>query len=106
MTHQSFVLEVLLTGVLDVRGSGRIDGAKEKGITAGIVVGSVIALEAWFAGPISRASMNPARSLAPLVVSGNLNHLWVYLLAPLIGGSVAVFACHCVHAKPCCCPTK
>jgi aquaporin Z len=52
-------------------------GAKERGITAGIAVGSVIALEALFAGPISGASMNPARSLAPALVSQHLANLWI-----------------------------
>jgi len=65
-------------------------GAKEKGITAGIAIGSVVLLEALFAGPISGASMNPARSIAPAVVSGNLQHLWVYILAPLVGAIIAV----------------
>ena len=77
-------------------------GAKEKGITAGIAVGSVIALEAMFAGPICGASMNAARSLAPAVVSGNLEHLWIYLVAPLLGGWAAVLACRCVREKGCC----
>ena len=65
-------------------------GAREKGVTAGIAVGAVIALEALFAGPICGASMNPARSLAPAVVSGRLDHLWVYLLAPPLGALLAV----------------
>ena len=65
-------------------------GAKEKGITAGIVVGAVIALEALFAGPICGASMNPARSLAPAIVSGHLEHLWIYLVAPVLGMLVAI----------------
>ena len=56
-------------------------GAKEKGVTAGIAIGAVIALEAMFAGPICGASMNPARSLAPAIVSGHFEHLWLYLAA-------------------------
>jgi aquaporin Z len=56
-----------------------------------MAVGSVIALEALFAGPISGASMNPARSLAPAVVSLQLAHLWIYVLAPLTGAVGAVF---------------
>jgi len=69
---------------------GVSSGAKEKGITAGIAVGAVIGLEAMFAGPICGASMNPARSLAPAVVSGHFEHLWVYLTAPILGATVAV----------------
>src|SRR5438034_9033969 len=77
-------------------------GAREKGITAGIVVGSVIGLEALFAGPICGASMNPARSLAPAVVGLHLQSLWVYLLAPTIGALVGVVACRCVREPGCC----
>jgi aquaporin Z len=77
-------------------------GAKEKGITAGIAVGAVIAFEAMFAGPISGACMNPARSLAPAFVSGHLDYLWVYLSAPVLGAAVAVLMCRCVHESPCC----
>jgi aquaporin Z len=54
---------------------------------AGVAVGAVIALEALFAGPICGASMNPARSLAPAGVSGILNHLWLYLTAPVLGAA-------------------
>src|SRR5207249_1485834 len=77
-------------------------GAKERGITAGIAVGAVIALEAMFAGPICGASMNPARSLAPALVSGQLASVWIYLLAPPLGASLAVLACRCVRDEPCC----
>jgi len=62
---QSFILETLLTFLLMLTILSVSTGAKEKGITAGIAIGSVIALEAMFAGPICGASMNPARSLAP-----------------------------------------
>jgi aquaporin Z len=99
---QSFVLEVVLTAILMFVILNVSTGAKEKGITAGIAVGSVIALEALFAGPICGASMNPARSLAPAVVSGHLEHLWIYLLAPVLGSQLAVPACRCVQAEGCC----
>jgi aquaporin Z len=81
-------------------------GAKEKGITAGIAVGAVIALEAMFAGPICGASMNPARSIAPAVVSGHLEHLWVYLAGPVLGAWLAVPACCGVREPGCCCSPK
>jgi aquaporin NIP len=57
---------------------------------AGIAIGGVIALEALFAGPVTGASMNPARSLAPAVVSGHLASVWVYLTAPPLGAALAV----------------
>ena len=99
---QSFVLEVLLTLILMFVVLCVSTGAKEKGITAGIAVGSVIGLEALFAGPVSGASMNPARSLAPAVVSGHLEHLWLYVVAPIVGAAAAVPLCRCVHDAPCC----
>ncbi len=99
---QSFILEFILTAVLMVVILSVSSGAKEKGITAGIVVGSVIGLEAMFAGPICGASMNPVRSLAPAVVSGRLEHLWVYLVAPTLGALSATLICRCVREEGCC----
>jgi aquaporin NIP len=87
---QSFALELILTLILMVVILCVSTGPKEAGIMAGIAVGGVIALEAMFAGPISGASMNPARSLAPALVSLHLHHLWLYLLAPTIGALLAV----------------
>jgi aquaporin Z len=104
--QQSFFLEIILTALLMLVILSVSTGAKEKGITAGIAVGSVIALEAMFAGPISGASMNPARSLAPALVSGNLQHLWVYLAAPTLGALMATLLCHCVREDGCCCRPK
>jgi aquaporin Z len=89
---QSFVLEFILTALLMFVILNVSTGAKEKGITAGIVIGGVIGLEAMFAGPICGASMNPARSLAPALLSGNLQTLWIYLLAPTAGAVAGVFA--------------
>jgi len=88
---QSFILELILTAVLMFVILGVSTGAREKGITAGIAIGSVIALEAMFAGPICGASMNPARSLGPAVVSLHLQSLWIYLLAPTNQSSSRLF---------------
>jgi aquaporin Z len=76
-------------------------GAKEKGITADIAKGGVIALEALFAGPMSGASMNPARSLGPALVSGHLYAVWVYMVAPTLGAGVAVLTCRCIREPSC-----
>jgi len=101
---QSFALELLMTCLLMFVILSVSTGAKEKGITAGIAVGAVIALEALFGGPISGASMNPARSLAPALVSGHLGDVWIYLLATPIGAGLSVLACRCVQEQGCCCP--
>lgn len=99
---QSFVLEIVLTAVLMLTILSVSTGAKEKGITAGLAIGSVIALEAMFAGPICGASMNPARSLAPALVAGHLEHLWIYLTAPVIGALAAVPLCILTRGADCC----
>ena len=99
---QSFVLELILTLILMFVILNVSTGAKEKGITAGIAVGAIIGLEAMFAGPICGASMNPARSLAPAVVGGHVESLWLYLVAPIIGTIMAVPAC-CSFREPGCC---
>jgi MIP family channel proteins len=98
---QSLVLEIILTALLMFVILNVSVGAKERGITAGIAVGAVIALEAFFACPISGASMNPARSFAPALVSQHLSFLWIYLLAPVAGALLAVVGCRCVR-KDCC----
>jgi aquaporin Z len=100
---QSFVLEVVLTLFLMFVILAVSTGAKEKGLMAGVAVGAVIGLEALFAGPICGASMNPARSLAPAIVSGQLDGLWIYLTAPLVGAALAIPMCRCMHESPCCC---
>ena len=87
---QSFVLEVLLTLIHKVVILCVATGAKEKGIMAGVAVGAVIAVEALFAGPVSGASMNPARSLAPALVTLQLESLWIYLAAPVLGAAGGV----------------
>lgn len=87
---QSLVLEVVLTAMLMVVILSVSRGPKEKGLLAGIAIGGVVALEALFAGPISGASMNPARSLAPALVTLNLEHAWVYVVAPMAGAIAAV----------------
>lgn len=94
---QSFVLEVILTFLLMFVVMCVSTGAKEKGIMAGAAIGAVVALEAMFAGPISGASMNPARSLAPALVSGRMAEVWIYLFAPVLGALIAVVAFHAVQ---------
>ena len=98
----AFVLELILTFFLMVVIINVSTGSKEVGMMAGIAIGSVVLLEALFAGPITNASMNPARSLAPNIVSGNIKGLWLYILAPIIGAILAVVSCKFVKHENCC----
>ncbi len=82
---QSFVLEFILMFLLMLVIMQVAHGSNEQGILAGLAIGAVVLLEAMFAGPISGASMNPVRSLAPAIVSGHVEHLWIYLTAPFLG---------------------
>jgi aquaporin NIP len=87
---QSFILELILTFILMFVIIHVAKGSKEQGMFAGLAIGFVVLLEAMFAGPICGASMNPIRSLAPAIVSGHIEHLWVYLSAPVIGALFGV----------------
>lgn len=86
---QTFVLEVILTFILMFVILCTATGSKEKGIMAGAAIGGTVGLEALFAGPITGASMNPARSLAPALVSSNMGDLWIYLVATTLGAVLA-----------------
>jgi aquaporin NIP len=87
---QSFILEIVLTFFLMLVIMNVATGGNEQGQFAGIAIGGVVGLEAMFAGPICGASMNPARSIAPALISGHLQSLWIYVLSPLIGASAAI----------------
>lgn len=91
--HQSFILEVLITCFLMYVILSVSTGAKEKGIMAGAAIGATVALAAIFGGPVSGASMNPARSIGPALVSAEIQNLWIYIAAPLLGAAIAVAAC-------------
>jgi len=99
---QSFMLELVLTFILMFVVLNVSTGAKEKGITAALAIGGVVAFEATFAGPICGASMNPARSIAPALFSGDLTHLWLYVVATTLGAVLAVYSCRLIQSKDCC----
>jgi MIP family channel proteins len=84
-TGSAWAVEFMMTTILMWVVLGVSTGAKEKSITAGLAVGATIAMEAFVAGPLTKASMNPARSLGPAVMSSHYNLLWLYLTAPLVG---------------------
>lgn len=88
---QSFVLEVVLTFFLMFVITSVATDARAAGQLAGLAIGGTVALAAIFGGPVSGASMNPARSLGPALASGELEHLWVYLTAPLLGALLGAY---------------
>ena len=99
---KAFIIEILLTYFLMLVIINVSTGSKEVGTMAGIAIGGVVLSEAMFAGPVTNASMNPARSLAPAIFSGNLQHQWLYLTAPFAGSILAVMSCKVLKSKNCC----
>ena len=96
---QTFVLEIILTFFLMFVILNVAIGSKEQGIIASIAIGATVLLEALFAGPITGASMNPIRSIAPAIVNMNLEHLWIYIVAPIIGSILAVFSWKLIYPE-------
>ena len=86
--QQSFILEIILTYLLMIV---ILFVSQNKSVNqfTGLAVGAIVLLEAMFAGPITGASMNPARSISPAIVSGNVSELWIYIIAPIIGAVLA-----------------
>lgn len=99
---KAFVLETLLAYFLMVVIINVSSGSKETGTMAGIAVGGVVLLEAMFAGPVTNASMNPARSLGPALLSGHWEHQWLYFIAPVFGALLAVLTCKATKSEDCC----
>ncbi len=89
--EQSLLLEVILTFILMFVIMAVATDTRAVGEAAAIAIGGTVA-EALFAGPISGASMNPARSLGPALASGELSSLWIYLVGPLLGAVVGALA--------------
>jgi len=87
--YQSFGFEFILTFILMLVIYGSAVHGKATKSFAGIAIGFTVGLEAMFAGPICGASMNPARSIAPALVSGNFEHLWLYIVATTLGAILA-----------------
>lgn len=88
---QSFGLEVVLTFFLMFVIMAVATDDRAIGHAAAIAIGGTVLLDAMFGGPISGASMNPARSFGPVLVSGKWQHYWIYVAGPLIGATLAAF---------------
>ena len=97
---QAFLWEAVLSFFLMFVIMAVATDARAVGEAAAIAVGGTVGLDAMFGGPITGASMNPARSLGPGVVSGDLHAIWVYLLAPIVGASLAALTYAFLRADP------
>ena len=86
----AFAMEVLLTTILMLVIMACAVGHKLTAFAAGLTIGGAVALCALFGGPLTGASMNPARSLGPALVSGELSYIWLYWAAPITGALLAV----------------
>lgn len=92
------IIEFGLTFILMFVVIGVSTGAKEETITAALAVGSTIALAAMVAGPLTKASMNPARSLGPAVIAGDVSELWLYCIGPIAGAIAGGLTAQALHA--------
>ena len=97
---QSFALEIVLTFFLMFVIIAVATDVRAVGQAAAIAIGGTVGLEAIFAGPISGASMNPARSLAPAIVSGTWDSQWLYILGPITGALIGAFIYVVIRAVP------
>lgn len=96
---QSFAMEVALSFALMFVILSVALGPKEVGLLAGVAIGGTVAFDALVGGPVSGASMNPARSLGPAVVGGEFAALWVYIAAPVAGALLAIPAFLAVRVR-------
>lgn len=98
----TFVLEAVLTFFLVFVILGVTSGPTQGRALAGLAIGGTVALGSLFGGPISGASMNPARSLGPAVAAGEWDALWLYVIGPILGGGLAVLGCRATRGAACC----
>ncbi len=96
------VLEIVITFFLMFVITAVATDSRAEGQMAGLAIGFTVALCALFAGPLTGASMNPARSLGPALVAGYFDHLWIYIAAPMIGASLGALS----YQKICCRPAE
>jgi MIP family channel proteins len=96
---QSFLWELVLTFFLMFVIVAVATDTRAVGEAAAIAVGGTVGLDAMFGGPISGASMNPARSAGPAIVSGDLHALWLYVVAPLAGAALGALTYQLVRGE-------
>lgn len=95
----AFAYEVVLTAFLMFVIMAVATDARAVGAAAAIAIGGTVGLDALFGGPVTGASMNPARSLGPALLSGELRFLWLYLIAPPVGAALGALAYQLVRGE-------
>lgn len=94
LLYEAFMTAALMFVIMAVATDVRAVGA-----AAAIAIGGTIALDALFGGPLTGASMNPARSLGPALVTGELGDLWIYVIAPIAGATLGALAYQAVRGE-------
>ena len=97
---QAFAIEIVLTAILAFIILGTADQKAVVGKNAALAVGGIVAMCGLAFSPLSGASMNPARSLGPMIASLDFTHALTYVVAPVVGGAVAVAVCHLIYGAP------
>jgi MIP family channel proteins len=97
---QAFFWELMLTFFLMFVIMAVATDTRAVGEAAAIAIGGTVGLDALFGGPVSGASMNPARSIGPAFVSGELHALWLYIVAPIVGAALAAVAYQLIRSEP------
>jgi len=97
---QGFAIEFMMTLILMFVVMGVSTGAKEKSITAGLAVGATIGMEAMAAGPMTGASMNPARTFGPALISGDVSQVPIYIGATVLGGLTGMALYKLIGIRP------
>jgi len=95
----AFAYEVVLTAFLMFVIMAVATDTRAVGAAAAIAIGGTVGLDALFGGPVTGASMNPARSLGPGLVSGELTDIWIYLAAPVLGAALGALAYQLVRGE-------
>ena len=96
---QSFLWETILTFFLMFVIMAVATDTRAVGEAAAIAVGGTVGLDAMFGGPISGASMNPARSIGPAIAAVDFHSLWIYIAAPLLGAALGAVAYQVVRGE-------
>jgi MIP family channel proteins len=96
----ALVYEAVLTAILMFVIMAVATDTRAVGAGAAIAIGGAVGLDALFGGPVTGASMNPARSFGPALAAGQWSHFWIYLAGPLIGATAGALAYQLVRGAP------